>query len=261
VSTFWWSYPDAMPDYQLPEEKDPVTELIDDYAFLGIEGADYADHLQRQLQDMGVLQPAGDVLGTILGTTLTPVPELPFGTFAGRNKGACGFEEKTVGYVTPPLHGVWASAPYFHNGSVPDVWGVLKPDDRPKVWRRQRTTTPVHFNQFETRLSGDSGGYDFDKLGWKHDVITCGDGGSGIPYYSCQPEQDLPAELNWIKDTLAGGLLWPTWLVPPPLDTQGLEARMIFNTNYYSKKNRGHEWTRVLTDQERHALLEYLKTL
>jgi hypothetical protein len=119
----------------------------------------------------------------------------------------------------------------------------------------------VHFNQFETRLSGDSGGYDFDKLGWKHDVITCGDGGSGIPYYSCQPEQDLPAELNWIKDTLAGGLLWPTWLVPPPLDTQGLEARMIFNTNYYSKKNRGHEWTRVLTDQERHALLEYLKTL
>lgn len=40
------------------------------------------------------------------------------------------------GYVAPPLDGVWASAPYFHNGSVPTLWGVLRPQDRPSVWRR-----------------------------------------------------------------------------------------------------------------------------
>jgi mono/diheme cytochrome c family protein len=41
-----------------------------------------------------------------------------------------------VGYVAPPLDGVWASAPYFHNGSVPTLWGVLNPAKRPTVWRR-----------------------------------------------------------------------------------------------------------------------------
>jgi cytochrome c553 len=41
-----------------------------------------------------------------------------------------------AGYVAPPLDGVWASAPYFHNGSVPTLWHVLHPDERPKVWRR-----------------------------------------------------------------------------------------------------------------------------
>lgn len=39
------------------------------------------------------------------------------------------------GYVAPPLDGVWASAPYFHNGSVPTLWHVLHPSKRPVVWR------------------------------------------------------------------------------------------------------------------------------
>lgn len=41
-----------------------------------------------------------------------------------------------AGYVAPPLDGVWASAPYFHNGSVPTLWHVLHPEARPAVWRR-----------------------------------------------------------------------------------------------------------------------------
>ena len=40
------------------------------------------------------------------------------------------------GYVAPPLDGVWASPPYFHNGSVPTLWHVLYPEQRPTVWRR-----------------------------------------------------------------------------------------------------------------------------
>lgn len=50
-------------------------------------------------------------------------------------------EQETVadpkGYVAPPLDGVWASAPYFHNGSVPTLWHVLNPESRPVVWRRE----------------------------------------------------------------------------------------------------------------------------
>jgi hypothetical protein len=257
VSTFWWSYPDAVEGYVLPEEKDPLTELLDDYAFLGVSGDDLADHLARNLDDNGALQPVSTIVADTAGIILGPIPNIPAGEFANRVKGACSFEEKTVGYVTPPLHGVWASAPYFHNGSVPTIWGVLQPEDRPAVWRRQRTTTDVHFNAFETRLSG----YDFDQLGWNYDLMNCGDGSQGIPYYTCQPATDAPEELQWVADTVLGGLLWPTWVVPPPYDTRGLEDRMIFNTNMYSKKNRGHEWTRTLTDTERRALMEYMKTL
>jgi mono/diheme cytochrome c family protein/cytochrome c553 len=40
------------------------------------------------------------------------------------------------GYVAPPLDGLWASAPYLHNGSVPTLWHLLHPDQRPIVWRR-----------------------------------------------------------------------------------------------------------------------------
>jgi hypothetical protein len=38
----------------------------------------------------------------------------------------------TLGYVARPLEGVWASAPYLHNGSVPTLDDLLKPaDERP----------------------------------------------------------------------------------------------------------------------------------
>lgn len=40
------------------------------------------------------------------------------------------------GYVAPPLDGIWASAPYLHNGSVPTLWHLLHPDERPVVWKR-----------------------------------------------------------------------------------------------------------------------------
>jgi mono/diheme cytochrome c family protein len=45
-----------------------------------------------------------------------------------------------AGYVAPPLDGIWASSPYFHNGSVPTLWHVLHPDQRPAVWTRLSET-------------------------------------------------------------------------------------------------------------------------
>ncbi|MHA7775232.1 c-type cytochrome [Roseibium sp. M-1] len=34
-------------------------------------------------------------------------------------------------YVAPPLTGIWASAPYLHNGSVPTLWHLMHPETRP----------------------------------------------------------------------------------------------------------------------------------
>src|SRR5207248_7546997 len=46
----------------------------------------------------------------------------------------------TAGYQAPPLDGVWATAPYFHNGSVPTVYDVLNSKSRPRVFTRSYRT-------------------------------------------------------------------------------------------------------------------------
>lgn len=35
-------------------------------------------------------------------------------------------------YVAQPLTGLWSSAPYLHNGSVPTLWHLMHPAERPK---------------------------------------------------------------------------------------------------------------------------------
>lgn len=65
-------------------------------------------------------------------------------------------EQEPVGYVAPPLDGVWASAPYFHNGSVPTVYGVLTKEARPKYFRR----------------TGGAKEYDAKDLGLKYEVLS-----------------------------------------------------------------------------------------
>jgi mono/diheme cytochrome c family protein len=37
-------------------------------------------------------------------------------------------------YPAKPLDGIWATAPYLHNGSVPSLWALLTPADRPKTF-------------------------------------------------------------------------------------------------------------------------------
>ena len=37
---------------------------------------------------------------------------------------------KTNGYSNTPLDGVWARAPYLHNGSVPTLWDLLEPVEK-----------------------------------------------------------------------------------------------------------------------------------
>lgn len=46
-----------------------------------------------------------------------------------------------VGYMAPPLDGIWASAPYLHNGSVPTLWHLLHPEERPAIWKRAEDVT------------------------------------------------------------------------------------------------------------------------
>jgi mono/diheme cytochrome c family protein len=38
------------------------------------------------------------------------------------------------GYVAPILSGLWISAPYLHNGSVPTLWHLMRPGERPRAF-------------------------------------------------------------------------------------------------------------------------------
>jgi hypothetical protein len=67
------------------------------------------------------------------------------------------------GYVAPPLDGIWASAPYLHNGSVPTLWHLLHPDKRPAVWRRLDALGGREDGE-ATALSPRPD-YDFDRVG------------------------------------------------------------------------------------------------
>lgn len=112
----------------------------------------------------------------------------------------------TVGYQAPPLDGVWATAPYFHNGSVPTLDGVLNTKARPKVFTRSFRT-------------GEED-YDAVRVGWK--VREC-----------------------------------------PPADAKqpAYERRKIYDTTQPGRGNGGHTYGDDLSDHDRRAVIEYLKTL
>jgi len=56
------------------------------------------------------------------------------------------------GYIAQPLDGIWASAPYLHNGSVPTLEDLLNSSQRPVYWKR----------------TFDDTDYDFVKVGWNY---------------------------------------------------------------------------------------------
>ena len=56
---------------------------------------------------------------------------------------------ETNGYQAPPLDGVWATAPYLHNGSVPTIYTLLNSKARPKVFTRDFENKFTNYNQKE----------------------------------------------------------------------------------------------------------------
>jgi hypothetical protein len=126
------------------------------------------------------------------------------------NKSWFGQEYKAIendGYQAPPLDGVWATAPYLHNGSVPTVYHVLNSKARPKIFTRSYRT--------------DLEAYDPRKLGWKVKVLDRA------------PDQTKP----------------------------GIDRRRVYDTTQSGRGNGGHTYGDRLTEEERMAVIEYLKTL
>ncbi len=117
------------------------------------------------------------------------------------------FNDDFRGYQAPPLDGVWATAPYFHNGSVPTVYHVLNSKARPRIFTRSYRTGKED--------------YDPARLGWKITVLPKG----------------------------------------PDAKVSAFERRKIYDTTQPGRGNGGHIFGDKLTEAERLAVIEYLKTL
>ena len=83
------------------------------------------------------------------------------------------------GYIAPPLDGVWATAPYLHNGSVPNLETLLNSNIRPKYWKRIGTDynlDQIGLNFEELSAPGDKTVYDTTVDGYGNGGHLYGDG-------------------------------------------------------------------------------------
>ena len=55
-------------------------------------------------------------------------------------------QTKRIGYQAPPLDGIWASAPYLHNGTVPTLHALLDSKTRPAGFTRPPSTDFAHYD-------------------------------------------------------------------------------------------------------------------
>ena len=104
------------------------------------------------------------------------------------------------GYVAPPLTGVWASAPYLHDSSVPTLAALLSPETRP-----QRFMVGGHALDFEAvglkiDASGayPSGYRPFSVPAWL-DTRAPGHGNQGHDYGHALSPNDKRALLEYLK--------------------------------------------------------------
>lgn len=132
---------------------------------------------------------------------LTPAARARYGKTWFAHFGALKVVEDPGGYVAPPLDGIWASAPYFHNGSVPTLWHVLHPDQRPKMWKR----TEDGYDQQRVGLEVET----FDKLPpdvksaraarWYFDTRIIGKSAAGHLFPDELDEGEKRAVLEYLK--------------------------------------------------------------
>ena len=84
---------------------------------------------------------------------------------------------KTNGYSNTPLDGVWARAPYLHNGSVPTLWDLLQPvEKRPAVFY-------TGYDVYDPKNVGFiTTGPDAERTGFKYEVCIPGNSNIGHLY-------------------------------------------------------------------------------
>ena len=114
--------------------------------------------------------------------------------------GADPVVEDPGGYVAPPLDGIWASAPYLHNGSVPTLWHLLHGRERLSVWRRTRDGYDQERVglEFETIDAVPSDASEAERRSYR-DSSRVGMSNAGHDYPELLSESEKRAVLEYLK--------------------------------------------------------------
>lgn len=201
----WWTQPNEAGQRYLVMDPVPLEKIGTDPA----QAEDMAKRLVSVPSDLGVKSDSfGFALGEVVEKTVTfwydsqtpPVPPEKRAEMDGFRKNGI---RAPLGYKARTLDGIWATAPYLHNGSVPSLYALLSP-----VSER-----PVNFTLGNRE-------FDPEKVGLRH---------------------------------------------------ERLEGGTVLDTSLRGNWNKGHEFDdapgrpgvigRKLADEERRALVEYLKTI
>jgi mono/diheme cytochrome c family protein len=133
-------------------------------------------------------------------------------------------------YKARPLNGIWATAPYLHNGSVPNLYELLLPSCAPD----EQSEGPCRAASFHV------GSREFDPV--KVGFDTTAQAGSYVF------DTSLPGNSHAGHEYASG----KTAVIK--LDAQGRPLRN-------AQGDLVQEWLTPITDAQRWALVEYLKTL
>ena len=102
---------------------------------------------------------------------------------------------KTHGYANHPLDGIWARAPYLHNGSVPTLLDLLNPPaERPKVFYRGYDVFDRERVGFVSTVKEERG-----RTFFEYDTSVPGNSNAGHEYGTMLPPADKLAIVEYLK--------------------------------------------------------------
>ena len=120
------------------------------------------------------------------------------------------YREVGPSYFAPKLWGLWARFPYLHNASVPTLWHMLHPDQRPKIFSLVDAGERFRFDQEKVGLTTDA-----------EDSLT----------------------YKFLAARAATG------------------STVVYSTSLEGQSSEGHLFGSNLSEEDKTALIEFLKTL
>jgi hypothetical protein len=147
--------------------------------------ADFADLLpDKKLEELSILRP--DLMAELEDRITARLGNM------FRNPGPSGTD---AAYEARVLYGIWATAPYLHNGSVPNLWELLTPP-------KQRTPS---FMVGSRVFNPEKVGYDTEQSPFKNGKFVTdpknanGNGNAGHVYGTDLSPEDRAAIMEYMK--------------------------------------------------------------
>ncbi|MDZ7685472.1 MAG: cytochrome C [Gammaproteobacteria bacterium] len=150
----------------------------------------------------GICSPQTTV--EMYGKKVTPCAEFDGVSLKNREHVVMRPLDDQRGYNATPLKGVWAMAPYLHNGSVPTIYHLLMPETRPDHFTKSRLDYDQEKLGYAWQPGSTGEGYSFDTTAFSalrhtgHDTDVTLDGTTYRLDWSEHPDEAM-AVVEYMK--------------------------------------------------------------